>query len=235
MANNMRIYQQVHEVPKTAIKPIQAGRLKGMSDINPMWRIEKLTEVYGPCGIGWWYKITDKQIIDDEQTMQRAAFLDIELFVRDPETGEVSQAIIGTGGASFVTQERNGAYLSDECFKMALTDAISVACKALGFGADVYYPNGMSKYSQAAEAPGSKEAAEDAGKKKLAEMEAKIAEAAKHPVNRAMATTEQKAFITQSAPEDLYMKTMQQYGANLETMTEPDAAEIIKYIKAHAK
>ena len=28
-------------------------------------------------------------------------------------------------------------YTSDECYKMALTDALSVACKALGVAADV--------------------------------------------------------------------------------------------------
>ena len=30
---------------------------------------------------------------------------------------------------------------------MALTDAISVACKALGFGADIYWASGRTKYN----------------------------------------------------------------------------------------
>lgn len=37
---------------------------------------------------------------------------------------------------------------SDECYKMAYTDAISVAAKALGIGADVYWAAGRTKYSQ---------------------------------------------------------------------------------------
>ena len=48
MSDNMRIYNAVREVPKEARKPITAGRLKGMTDINPMWRIKKLTELFGP-------------------------------------------------------------------------------------------------------------------------------------------------------------------------------------------
>lgn len=32
---------------------------------------------------------------------------------------------------------------------MALTDAISVACKALGFGADIYWEAGRTKYNAA--------------------------------------------------------------------------------------
>ena len=35
---------------------------------------------------------------------------------------------------------------SDEAYKMALTDAISIACKALGMAADVYFANDRTKY-----------------------------------------------------------------------------------------
>ena len=48
----------------------------------------------------------------------------------------------------FVAKEKSGMYTSDECFKMALTDAISVACKALGVGADVYWDKDKTKYDQ---------------------------------------------------------------------------------------
>lgn len=60
---NMSIYDQARKVPQDAIKPIQAGRLKGFSDINPMWRIKKMTEMFGPCGIGWYYEIADNGAI----------------------------------------------------------------------------------------------------------------------------------------------------------------------------
>ena len=41
---NMKIYEAVRKVPDSAKKNISAGRLKGMTDINPMWRIKALTE-----------------------------------------------------------------------------------------------------------------------------------------------------------------------------------------------
>lgn len=145
--DNMKIYNQARSVPAEAKKAITAGRLKGMTDVNPMYRIKRLTEMFGPCGIGWWYEITDKQIIYDELSNQKAAFVDILLYFVDPETGAISHGIPGTGGAAFVAQERNGAYLSDECFKMALTDALSVACKALGIAADVYWDKDRTKYT----------------------------------------------------------------------------------------
>ena len=144
--NNMDIYNRVRAVPKEAQKTITAGRIKGMTDINPMWRIQTLTEQFGIVGIGWKYVITDKRIIDGANG-ERCAFVDIDLFVK--VNGEWSEAIQGTGGSSFVSAEKNGTiyYTSDECFKMALTDALSVACKALGIGADVYWAGGRTKYT----------------------------------------------------------------------------------------
>lgn len=47
------------------------------------------------------------------------------------------------------SKEKSGIYVSDECYKMATTDAISVACKQLGIGADVYWESDASKYGQA--------------------------------------------------------------------------------------
>lgn len=152
--DNMTIYNQARAVPEEAQKQITAGRLKNMTDINPMWRIKRLTEIFGPCGVGWWYVIKDERIVDDAATKQRAAFVDIDLYYT--WEGSVSMPIPGTGGASFLSQERNGSYLSDECFKMALTDAISVAAKALGVGADVYYAKDRDKYSSNTEPEPSK-------------------------------------------------------------------------------
>lgn len=142
---NLNIYSQVRSVPKEALKEIQAGRLRGKSDINPMWRIKTLTEQFGPCGMGWKYIITDKRL-EQGGNGEIAAFVDIDLFIK--VDGEWSEAIPGTGGSMFVANESKGPYVSDECFKMALTDAISVACKALGFGADVYWDKDATKYNQ---------------------------------------------------------------------------------------
>lgn len=142
--SNLDVYLKFAPVPKEAQKDIKAGRLKGMTDINPMWRIKMLTEQFGMCGIGWKYTITDKRILEGANGVI-CVFVDIDLFVK--VNGQWSDAICGTGGSTFVAKENAGLYTSDECFKMALTDAISVACKALGMGADVYWDKDKSKYS----------------------------------------------------------------------------------------
>ena len=141
--NNMDLYTKFKTVPQTAQKQITGGRLNGMTDINPMWRIKVLTEQFGPCGIGWKYKVIDKRL-EKGGNDEIAVFVDIELYIKDGETW--SEAIPGTGGSMFVAKETRGLYTSDECFKMALTDALSVACKALGVAADIYYEKDRTKY-----------------------------------------------------------------------------------------
>jgi hypothetical protein len=139
------LYKEVQKVPENAIKKITGGRLNGMSDINPMWRIKTLTENFGACGFGWKYEIVEQRLEKGGKD-EIAAFVTINLFIRVDDIW--SDAIPGVGGSSFVTLERNGLYTSDECFKMALTDALSVSCKALGVGADVYFEKDKTKYSQ---------------------------------------------------------------------------------------
>lgn len=139
---NLDLYNRVRIVPEEAKKPIKGGRLNGMTDINPMWRIKVLTSEYGPCGIGWFYKPVKKWT--EQAGGETVAFVDIELFVK--VDGEWSQPICGTGGSKLSQNERNGLFVSDECYKMATTDAISVACKQLGIGADVYFGADRTKY-----------------------------------------------------------------------------------------
>ena len=141
--DNMQIYNLVRVVPKEAQKTIRGGRLSGFTDINAMWRIQKLTETFGPCGIGWKYTI-EREWLEQGANGEIAAFMDILLYYK--HDGEWSDGIPGTGGSSFVAKERNGLYTSDECYKMALTDAISVAAKAIGMGADIYWDKGRTKY-----------------------------------------------------------------------------------------
>ena len=146
---NMRIYDAVRSVPPEAIKPITAGRLKGKSDINPMWRIKVLTEQFGPCGEGWYTEGVRYWTVIQEKSMEMAVFCELQLHTKG-ENGW-SAPIYGIGGNTVIAAEKNGLYLDDEAYKKAYTDALSVACKALGIGADVYWQADRTKYSDLTE------------------------------------------------------------------------------------
>lgn len=143
--DNLELYNKVRVVPNSAQKPITGGRLKGMTDINPMWRIKVLTEQFGMCGVGWYFEPFSTRVetagVDAKESV---VTVEGNLFVK--VDGEWSKPIYGIGGAKLVSMEKNGAYVDDEAFKKANTDALSVACKSLGIGADVYWDKDTDKY-----------------------------------------------------------------------------------------
>lgn len=151
---NLSLYNRIKAVPESAQKTIEGGRLKGMTDINPMWRIRTLTEEFGVCGIGW-KPVIKKLWTEPGENGEVAMFCDISLSVK--VDGEWSAPIPGIGGAMFISAEKSGLYTDDEAPKKAYTDALSVACKALGMGADVYWQKGDgSKYNNATNKPDAK-------------------------------------------------------------------------------
>lgn len=141
--DNLELYEKVRSVPAGAQKTIAGGRLKGMTDINPMWRIKTLTEQFGICGYGWKTEIVNSWL-DTGAKGEIIANVQINLYVK--YDGEWSEAIPGIGGSMCVSNDKTGAYTDDECYKKAYTDALSVACKALGMGADVYFAKDKTKY-----------------------------------------------------------------------------------------
>lgn len=152
---NMTLYNAVRAVPPEAQKPIEAGRLKGKTDINPMWRIRVLTECFGPCGKGWYTDGVSYWTVPFEATGELAVFCQLKLHVKQGD--EWIAPIYGIGGNKVIAREKNGMYLDDEAYKKAYTDAMSVACKALGVGADVYWQADRTKYSQQEEDDGKRQ------------------------------------------------------------------------------
>jgi hypothetical protein len=141
MMNNLDLWNKVKQPPKSALKTIGAGRLKGMTDINPQWRLEAITEHFGQCGIGWYYEIV-KMWTESGAGGELMAFVHIHLFTsvkaKDGKDDYWSAPIVGIGGSALVAKESAGLRANDEAYKMALTDALSVAMKQLGFAADIY-------------------------------------------------------------------------------------------------
>ena len=144
--DNMTIYDRFRAPPDNAKKTIKGGRLKGMTDINPMWRIKCLTEMFGPCGVGWW---TENERYDTQEGAngEKALHCELDLFYIVPGTDTISNPVHGSGGAMLIAKESGGLRLDDEAWKKARTDAISVSCKELGIGADVYWSADSTKYT----------------------------------------------------------------------------------------
>lgn len=128
---NLAVWDDSCKPPKDALKPIKGGRMSGMTDINPQWRFHKLTELFGPVGIGWWTEEKRREFVPCGDEI--AVFVDLLLYIKGYD-----KPIEGNGGNVFRVSESRGLRLNDECVKMATTDAVSVCCKQLGIGSAIY-------------------------------------------------------------------------------------------------
>lgn len=121
--------------PQSVLKQIKGGRLSGMTDINPQWRYKAMHDVYGPCGIGWKYSI-DRTWTEQGANGQVFMFAQVSVAIKSGD--EWSDSIPGIGGSMLLETQKGSLHHNDEAVKMAVTDALSVALKMLGVGADVY-------------------------------------------------------------------------------------------------
>lgn len=133
--DNKQLWNELSQPPPSALKPIAGGRLQGMTDINPQWRLEVMTQVFGPCGVGWKYSI-EKLWTEQGHGEEVIVFAIVSVQIKNG--GEWSEPIPGVGGNKLVEQEKRGPHNNDEAYKMAITDALSVALKALGVASDIY-------------------------------------------------------------------------------------------------
>lgn len=132
---SLEYWDKFKQPPDWAMGKIGGGKLSGKTDINPQWRIQVMTETFGPVGIGWKFVETARQIVDGA-TGEKMVFVDIDLFVNIG--GKWSAPIPGRGGDMLVETEKGKLVSNDEAVKMATTDALGNAMKYLGVAATVY-------------------------------------------------------------------------------------------------
>ena len=131
----INIYNSLARPPEDALREIQAGKLKGKTDIIPQWRYKAMTEKFGLVGLGWKYEVR-RLWTEAGAGAERLAFAEVAVYVKDGETW--SEPIVGIGGSKLVQIEKGAAISNDEGYKMSVTDAFSTALKMLGVAADIY-------------------------------------------------------------------------------------------------
>ena len=58
--DNMELWRSVCVTDPRAVKPITGKQYKGNSP-KPYWVIQRATEVFGPCGLGWGVQILSER------------------------------------------------------------------------------------------------------------------------------------------------------------------------------
>lgn len=138
--SNVRHWLKLCKTDPNHTKPFRkAGGFSG-TDISPAYRIQRLTEEFGPCGQGWGYAIHERWREtfpvkrknakgDYESTDKDFVFVQLSLWWTDGEDRyETGPQIGGTECTE----------APDEAYKMAVTDALGKCALLLGVAADVY-------------------------------------------------------------------------------------------------
>lgn len=134
---NMDLWRRVCVTDPAAVKPITGKQYKGNSP-KPYWIIERLTDEFGPCGIGWGFSIASERYERFGEGAQ-AETLHIACvrfwYVLDGQRGELEQ--VGQTRGSYTT--RDGKFLVDEdAPKKSVTDALVKCASYLGFAGDIF-------------------------------------------------------------------------------------------------
>jgi hypothetical protein len=135
--SNTEIWDRLSRTDPKHTKPFKrAGGFEGKA-VKPIYTDQKMTDLFGPCGIGWGISEPSYQLVNGPDG-EVAVFCWLSIWFKDPATGEKSDPIPGIGGDFVVVKNKYGLKADDEAFKKASTDAIGNAMKHLGMSADVH-------------------------------------------------------------------------------------------------
>lgn len=143
MTDNLAIWNTLGRTSPDQTKQFKRGGGFTGTAIKPIYTEQKMTEQFGPCGIGWGFSEPQFQIVPGANNEVMVYCWLTLWFVHE---GARSMPIPGVGGDKIVTHiKANEQYKrperwesDDEAFKKAFTDAIGNAMKHIGMSADVH-------------------------------------------------------------------------------------------------
>jgi hypothetical protein len=167
VADNLRHWSALSKTDPNHTKPFKRSGGFGGTAIKPIWTELRMTEHFGPCGVGWGMYQPEFKLVPIEGNNEVLVFCTVGLwYVEDGKDLSPTElpCVYGVGGDKVVARGRDGLRTSDEAFKSAYTDALSNAMKHLGVAADVHMGRfDDSKYvaSMRAEFAGPREPGDD--------------------------------------------------------------------------
>lgn len=131
--DNMKLWQSVCVTDPKAVKPITGKQYKGNSP-KPYWVIQRATEVFGPCGLGWGVQILSERFERFGDEALHIAHVMV-WYMRDGKRCEIEQ--MGQTRAAY--NSAAGKYIVDEdAPKKSATDGMVKCLSMLGFAGDIF-------------------------------------------------------------------------------------------------
>jgi hypothetical protein len=131
---NMRIWSVLGKTdPAHTQKFTRPGGFKGTA-VKPMWANKQMTELFGPCGVGWGTSEPKFQLVTADEEILVYCTVGMWYF----DNGLKEGLVYGIGGDKVLLKTQQGLRSDDEAFKKSYTDALSNAMKFIGVAADVH-------------------------------------------------------------------------------------------------
>lgn len=165
MTDNLALWRMVEKTDPKHVKEITGKSYKGNSP-KPHYLIQKATETFGPCGIGWGFTIEDERI-EEGAGGERMSIARVKVWFKwNGERGEIEHV----GGTQFSGIRSSGKPFTDEdAPKKSVTDALVKALSMIGFAGDIF----MGRYDDSKYVQELHEEAREAAKPKAAAAEMK--------------------------------------------------------------
>lgn len=140
--DNMRVWSAGEVTDPSYTK--QVNQRGGFTAVDPLYNIKRATEVFGPLGHGWRFRVVAEGV---EQVGDGVHWLRIEISTKDPKSGEWGEPFESYGATMLMYGNRP----DEDARKKSLTDAIAKGLSMLGFSSDVYMGKFRdNKYAQEA-------------------------------------------------------------------------------------
>lgn len=138
MTDNLELWHKVEKTPTEHTKDITGKSYKGTSP-KPHYLIQKATETFGPCGIGWGFTVDERVengALISEGFYERLHVAKVKVWYKwNGERGEVEHI----GGTVFSGKYSSGKTFTDEdAPKKSVTDALVKALSMIGFAGDIF-------------------------------------------------------------------------------------------------
>lgn len=135
MSENTKLWDILGRTdPKHTKGFTRGGGFKGTA-IKPIWSFRRMTEEFGPCGVGWGVSDPSFQVVPAGDEI--LVFCTASVWFKTGDE-QASQQVFGVGGDKVLAKFSSGLRTDDEAFKKSFTDAITNALKLIGVGADVH-------------------------------------------------------------------------------------------------
>lgn len=148
MTENMIFWEKLEKTDTKYTKRMTTGAK--LTAINPEYQIKRFTEIFGPCGIGWGYRILESFFVEGAEMLHRdhrdemgqpksygpskVHTLRLELWYIE---GRDTYTIQATGHTPFIYLNQYGVNTDYDYEKKSTTDALGRCFAMLGMGADV--------------------------------------------------------------------------------------------------